>query len=65
LAASSKHGQEMLNRVLLFWARRVVQKLALETMAGILSTFFEVSFYAFTYNYSLFTLLFTPLLFSE
>jgi hypothetical protein len=39
-------------------------KLALLTMAGILNNFFEVSFYdAFTHNYSLFTLLFKPLLF--
>jgi hypothetical protein len=42
----------------------VVLKLAFQTMAGILSNIFEVSFYdAFTHNYSLFTLLFKPLLF--
>jgi hypothetical protein len=43
----------------------VVLNLALQTMAGISSNFFDVSFYAFTNNYSNFTLLFKPLLFSE
>jgi hypothetical protein len=33
-----------------------VLELALQTMAGILSNFFDVSFYAFTHNYSLFLL---------
>jgi hypothetical protein len=43
----------------------IVLNLALQTMAGISSNFFDVSFYAFTHNYSNFTLLFKPLLFSE
>jgi hypothetical protein len=33
-------------------------KLALQTMAGVLSSFFDVSFYAFNHNYSFFNLLF-------
>jgi hypothetical protein len=42
-------------------------KLALQTMAGISSNFFDVSFYGCTYNYCLFTrtLLFKPVLFYE
>jgi hypothetical protein len=40
-----------------------ILKLTLQTMAGILSNLFEVSFYAFTHNYSLFTLWFKPLFF--
>jgi uncharacterized membrane-anchored protein len=34
-------------------------KLALQMLAGILSKFFDVSFYASTQNYSLFALLFS------
>jgi hypothetical protein len=54
----------ILNRILLSWTRRT-EKLALQTMASISSNFFDVSFYAFTHNYSIFTLLFNPLLSSE
>jgi hypothetical protein len=36
----------------------VMLKLALQTMASILSNFFDVSFYTFTHDYSLLTLLF-------
>jgi hypothetical protein len=43
----------------------VMLKLALQTMSSILTYFFDVSFYIFTHNYSLFTLLFKPLLLSE
>jgi hypothetical protein len=44
----------------------VVLKLALQMMEGFSSTFFNVSFYVFTHNnYSIFTLLFKLLLFSE
>jgi hypothetical protein len=32
---------------------------------GILSNFFDLAFYTFTHDYSLFTLSFKPLLFSE
>jgi hypothetical protein len=35
---------------------------AFQTMAEILNNFFDVSFYAFTHNYSLFALLFKPFL---
>jgi hypothetical protein len=34
-------------------------------MGGILSNFFDLAFYTFTHDYSLFTLSFKPLLFSE
>jgi hypothetical protein len=41
------------------FAGHVVMKLALQMLAGILSKFFDVSFYASTQNYSLFALLFS------
>jgi hypothetical protein len=61
-AQEIRQNRGILNRVRLSWARGV---LALQTMAGILSNIFDVSFYAFTHNCSLFTLLSRLLLFSE
>jgi hypothetical protein len=44
----------------------VLLKLALKTIAATSSNFFDVSFYAFSQNYSIFTLFFKSLLlFSE
>jgi hypothetical protein len=53
------YGQNrgILIRVRLSWTCRV--EVALQTMAGILHNFVDVSFYAFTHTYSLFTLLFS------
>jgi hypothetical protein len=66
-AQQIRRNRGILNRVRISWTRRVMLKLAWQTMANILSNFFEVSFYAFYFihNYSLFTLLLKPLLFSE
>jgi hypothetical protein len=63
------HHKQVLGVLQITWEfgflGRVVLKLTLQTMAGILSNLFEVSFYAFTVtnNYSLFTLWFKPLFF--
>jgi hypothetical protein len=59
----SGENEGILNRVRLSWARRA--EASLQPMAGILGNCFDVSFYAFTYNYNLFTLFLKPLLFSE
>jgi heme A synthase len=49
-AQEIRRNRGILNRVPLLGLQ-----LALQTMAGILSNFFDVSFYDFTHNYSLFT----------
>jgi hypothetical protein len=55
----------ILNLVRLSWTRRTEAcNLALQTIAAISSNFFDVSFYALTHHYSLFTLLLKLLLFS-
>jgi hypothetical protein len=54
-AQEIRQNRGILNRV----------RLRAETMASILGNFFDVSFYAFTRNYSLFTWLFKSLLISE
>jgi hypothetical protein len=46
VAQEIRQNRGILNRVRLSWARRVLLKLALKTMAGILSNFFDVAFYA-------------------
>jgi hypothetical protein len=51
----------ILNWVPVSWTRRAESMYVLQTMTAILSNFFDVSFYAFSHNYSLFTLLFKPL----
>jgi hypothetical protein len=61
-----RENRGILNRVRLSWTRRIEASIVNDaTMAGILTNFFHVSFYTFTHNYSHFTLLFKPLLFSE
>jgi hypothetical protein len=66
-AQEIRQNRGILNWVGISWKPRVALKLAWQTMASILSNFLEVSFYTFTstHNYSHFTLLFKPLLFSE
>jgi inner membrane protein involved in colicin E2 resistance len=46
VAQEIRQNRGILNRVRLSWVRRVLLKLALKTMAGILSNFFDVAFYA-------------------
>jgi hypothetical protein len=63
VAQEIRQNKGILNGVSLFG--HIVLKLALQTMAGILSNYFDVSFYTITHNYRFFTMLFKPLLFSE
>jgi hypothetical protein len=57
-----KSSRRLANQFLSLRVQNAAQenrRIILQTMAGILSNFFHVSFYAFTRNYSLFTLLFS------
>jgi hypothetical protein len=58
-----RENRASLSRVQLSWARRAETCIA--NHGRDLNNFFDVSFCAFTHNYSLFTLLFKSLLFSE
>jgi hypothetical protein len=61
LAASSKRRSGNSSKQMYFELNSAfldVPKLALQIMAGILTNFFDVSFYAFTHSYSVFPLLF-------
>jgi hypothetical protein len=61
-AQKIRQNRSILNRVRLSCPRGAEACIANN---GIVSNFFDVSFYALTHNYSVFTLLFKPLLFSE
>jgi hypothetical protein len=48
-----RDNRGILNQVRLSWTRRRRTEVALQTMAGISSNFFDLSVYAFIHNYSL------------